>query len=95
MSSGDDLVGAHNGAAAHQGTTDSAGEHDLYNSGEDQEDGGLGDEKSCNELLEKRRVEKISWHYLHDGEDRQDEDLDDEKDGNEQTGEANHDEKKR
>merc|ERR1719209_2425577 len=29
VSSGDDLVGAHNGAAAHQGTTDSAGEHDL------------------------------------------------------------------
>ena len=94
MSSGDDLVGAHNGAAAHQGTTDSAGEHDLCG-GEDQEDGGLGDKKSCNELLEKRRVEKISWHDLRGGEDREDADLDDEKDGNKQTGEANHDEKKR
>merc|ERR1711936_621707 len=29
VSSGDHLVGAHNGAATHQGTTDSAGEHDL------------------------------------------------------------------
>ena len=89
MSSGDDLVGAHNGAAAHQGAADSAGEHDLCGGG-DQEDGGLGDKKSCNELLEKRRVEKISWHDLRGGED-----LDDEKDGNEQTDEANHDEQKR
>merc|ERR1712122_278408 len=29
VSSSDDLVGADNGATAHQGTTDSAGEHDL------------------------------------------------------------------
>ena len=74
MSSSDDLVGTHNGAAAHQGTTDSAGEHDLCG-GEDQEDVDPDDEK--------RRVEKISWHDLRGGEDRQDEDLDDEKDGNE------------
>ena len=94
MSSSDDLVGAHNGAAAHQGTTDSAGEHDLWG-GEDQEDEDVDDKKSCNELLEKSRVEKISWHDLRGGEDREDEDLDDEKDGNEQTDEANHDEKKR
>ena len=43
MSSGDDLVGAHNGAAAHQGAADSAGEHDLRGSGEDKEDEDLGD----------------------------------------------------
>ena len=94
MSSSDDLVGADNGATAHQGTTDSAGEHDLHGGGgDDQEDEGLGDKKSCNDLLEKSR--KISWHDLRGGEDREDEDLDDEKDGNEQTDEANHDEKKR
>ena len=46
MSSGDDLVGAHNGAAAHQGTTDSTGEHDLRGGGgEDQEDVDLDDKK--------------------------------------------------
>ena len=46
MSSGDDLVGAHNGAAAHQGAADSAGEHDLRGGGgEDQEDVDLDDKK--------------------------------------------------
>ena len=79
MSSGDDLVGAHNGAAAHQGTANSAGEHDLRGGGgEDQEDEDLDYKKSCNNLLEKSRVEKISWHNLRgSGEDKEDEDLGD------------------
>ena len=46
MSSGDDLVGAHNGAAAHQRTTNSTREHDLRGGGgEDQEDVDLDDKK--------------------------------------------------
>ena len=43
MSSGDDLVRADNGAAAHQGAADSAGEHDLRGGGEDREDEDFGD----------------------------------------------------
>ena len=43
MSSGDDLVRADNGAAAHQGAADSASEHDLSGSGEDKEDEDIGD----------------------------------------------------
>ena len=68
MSSGDDLVGAHNGAAAHQGTANSAREHDLRGGGgEDEEDEDLDYKKNGNNLLEKSRVEKISWHDLRDG----------------------------
>ena len=85
MSSSDDLVGAHNGAAAHQGTANSTGEHDLYNSGgDDQEEDDLDYKKSCNNLLEKSRVENISWHDLRGSrrEDQEDGDLGDKKNGN-------------